>query len=139
MITFKGLNYGIDFKGGTLIELRTESSINASSIRDLLNSMDLGDVNVKKFGKEGDYLIKVEQKNTNNSKLIPEIKKKLSDNLNADIDFRRVENVGPKVSTELLESSVIAISLALAAMLFYIWVRFAVSYTHLTLPTNGLV
>ena len=124
LITFKGLNYGIDFKGGTLIELRTESSVNASSIRDSLNSMDLGDVNVKKFGKEGDYLIKVEQKNTNNSKLIPEIKKKLSDNLNADIDFRRVENVGPKVSTELLESSVIAISLALAAMLFYIWVRF---------------
>jgi len=124
LITFKGLNYGIDFKGGTLIELRTEISINASSIRDSLNSMDLGDVNVKKFGKEGDYLIKVEQKNTNNSKLIPEIKKKLSDNLNADIDFRRVENVGPKVSTELLESSVIAISLALAAMLFYIWVRF---------------
>ena len=124
LITFKGLNYGIDFKGGTLIELRTESSINASSIRDSLNSMDLGDVNVKNFGKEGDYLIKVEQKNTNNSKLIPEIKKKLSDNLNADIDFRRVENVGPKVSTELLESSVIAISLALAAMLFYIWVRF---------------
>ena len=124
LITFKGLNYGIDFKGGTLIELRTESSINASSIRGSLNSMDLGDVNVKKFGKEGDYLIKVEQKNTNNNNLIPEIKKKLSDNLSADIDFRRVENVGPKVSTELLESSVIAISLALAAMLFYIWVRF---------------
>ena len=124
LITFKGLNYGIDFKGGTLIELRTESSINASSIRSSLNSMDLGDVNVKKFGKEGDYLIKVEQKNTNNNNLIPEIKKKLSDNLSADIDFRRVENVGPKVSAELLESSVIAISLALAAMLFYIWVRF---------------
>ena len=124
LITFKGLNYGIDFKGGTLIELRTESDINVSSIRDALNSMELGDVNVKKFGKEGDYLIKVEQKNTNNNNLIPEIKKKLSDNLDADIDFRRVENVGPKVSTELLESSVIAISLALAAMLFYIWVRF---------------
>tara|TARA_Y100001936_G_C16082991_1_gene679353 strand:+ start:1257 stop:2162 length:906 start_codon:yes stop_codon:yes gene_type:complete len=124
LIIFNGLNYGIDFKGGTLIELRTESSINASSIRDSLKSMNLGDVNVKKFGKEGDYLIKVEQKNTNNSNLIPEIKKKLSDNLGADIDFRRVENVGPKVSTELLESSVIAISLALAAMLFYIWVRF---------------
>ena len=101
LIAFKGLNYGIDFKGGTLIELRTESSINASSIRDSLNSMNLGDVNVKKFGKDGDYLIKVEQKNTNNSNLIPEIKK-LSDNLGADIDFRRVENVGPKVSTELL-------------------------------------
>ena len=123
-IFFKGLNYGIDFKGGTLIELRTETSIDASSIRDTLNSMSLGDVNVKKFGKEGDYLIKVEQKNENNSNLIPEIKETLINNLNADVDFRRVENVGPKVSSELLESSIIAISLALAAMLFYIWVRF---------------
>jgi len=58
-ILFKGLNYGIDFKGGTLIELRS-NNIDASSIRSVLNNMDLGDVNVKKFGKEGDYLIKVE-------------------------------------------------------------------------------
>ena len=58
-ITFKGLNYGIDFKGGTLIELRTEQSIQASLIRESLNSMNLGDVNVKRFGKDGDYLIKV--------------------------------------------------------------------------------
>ena len=123
-ISFKGLNYGIDFKGGTLIELRTDTSINASAIRDSLKSMNLGDINVKKFGKEGDYLIKVEQKNSNNSNLIPEIKKTLADNLNADVDFRRVENVGPKVSSELLESSIIAITLALAAMLFYIWIRF---------------
>ena len=123
-ITFKGLNYGIDFKGGTLIELRTETSVDAASIRNSLNSMSLGDVNVKNFGKDGDFLIKVEQKNNNNSNLIPSIKKNLANNLNADIDFRRVENVGPKVSSELLESSVIAISLALAAMLFYIWVRF---------------
>ena len=124
LVFFKGLNYGIDFKGGTLIELRTEKTIKASSIRDTLSSMNLGDVNVKKFGKDGDYLIKVEQKESNNNKLIPEIKKRLTDNLNAEIDFRRVENVGPKVSAELLESSIIAISLALAAMLFYIWIRF---------------
>ena len=123
-ISFKGLNYGIDFKGGTLIELRTESSIESSSIRESLNSMDLGDVNVKNFGKAGDYLIKVEQKSSNNINLIPEIKKKLSESLNAEVNFRRVENVGPKVSSELLRSSIIAISLALAAMLFYIWVRF---------------
>ena len=123
-ISFKGLNYGIDFKGGTLIELRVENNIDASSIRESLNSMDLGDINVKKFGKEGDYLIKVEQKEKNNSNLIPEIKSKLTDYLNTDVDFRRVENVGQKVSSELLESSIIAISLALSAMLFYIWVRF---------------
>ena len=122
LIAFKGLNYGIDFKGGTLIELRSTNT-EASSIRDVLKNMDLGDVNVKKFGKEGDFLIKVEQKN-NNNKLIPEIKKNLSDNLNSDVNFRRVENVGPKVSAELLQSGIIAISLSLAAMLFYIWVRF---------------
>ena len=124
LISFKGLNYGIDFKGGTLIELRTETSIDTSLIRESLRSMNLGDVNVKKFGKKGDYLIKVEQKNSNNSSLIPEIKKTLSNYLNTEVDFRRVENVGPKVSSELLQSSVIAITLALAAMLFYIWVRF---------------
>ena len=124
LISFKGLNYGIDFKGGTLIELRTETSIDTSLIRESLRTMNLGDVNVKKFGKKGDYLIKVEQKNSNNSSLIPDIKKTLNDYLNTEVDFRRVENVGPKVSSELLQSSVIAITLALAAMLFYIWVRF---------------
>jgi len=124
-ILFKGLNYGIDFKGGTLIELRTDSkNVNISEIRSSLNSMNLGDVNVKEFGKEGDYLIKVEQKTGNNNELIPKIKKTLINNLNAEINFRRVENVGPKVSSELLQSGIIAISLSLIAMLFYIWIRF---------------
>jgi len=122
-ILFKGLNYGIDFKGGTLIELRSVNT-DATSIRYLLKSMNLGDVNVKKFGQEGDYLIKVEQKDNDGNKIIPKIKKNLSDNLNAEVIFRRVENVGPKVSSELLQSGIIAISLSLAAMLFYIWIRF---------------
>jgi preprotein translocase subunit SecF len=121
-IAFKGLNYGIDFKGGTLIELRSINT-DVSSIRNSLNGMNLGDVNVKKFGKEGDFLIKVEEQGDNNN-LIPKIKQKLSDSLNSEINFRRVENVGPKVSAELLQSGMIAITLSLAAMLFYIWVRF---------------
>jgi preprotein translocase SecF subunit len=121
-IAFKGLNYGIDFKGGTLIELRSTNT-DVSSIRNSLNEMNLGDVNVKKFGKEGDFLIKVEEQGDNNN-LIPKIKQKLSDSLNSEINFRRVENVGPKVSAELLQSGIIAITLSLAAMLFYIWVRF---------------
>ena len=121
-IAFKGLNYGIDFKGGTLIELRSTNT-DVSSIRNSLNDMNLGDVNVKKFGKEGDFLIKVEEQGDNNN-LIPKIKQKLSDSLNSEINFRRVENVGPKVSAELLQSGIIAITLSLAAMLFYIWIRF---------------
>ena len=123
-ILFKGLNYGIDFKGGTLIELRLNAIANASDIRSVLNNMNLGDVNVKKFGKEGDYLIKVEQKDSADNKIIPQIKKNLSEKLSTEINFRRVENVGPKVSSELLQSSVVAITLSLAAMLFYIWIRF---------------
>ena len=124
-ILFKGLNYGIDFKGGTLIELRADNkNVNISEIRSSLNSLKLGDVNVKEFGKKGDYLIKIEQKIGNNNKLIPEIKKNLIEKLNAEINFRRVENVGPKVSSELLKSGIIAIFLSLAAMLFYIWIRF---------------
>jgi len=124
-ILFKGLNYGIDFKGGTLIELRADSqNINISEIRSSLNSLNLGDVNVKEFGKVGDYLIKIEQKIEGENKLIPQIKKTLIKNLNAEVSFRRVENVGPKVSSELLKSGIIAISLSLAAMLFYIWIRF---------------
>ncbi len=124
-IIIKGLNYGIDFKGGTLIELRADNlNLNISDIRSSLNSLNLGDVNVKEFGNKGDYLIKVEQKTENDNNLIPKIKKKLVENLNAEINFRRVENVGPKVSSELLESGIIAISLSLFAMLFYIWIRF---------------
>ena len=123
-IIFKGLNYGIDFKGGTLIELKTDESIKIKEIRSTLRSMNLGDVNVKEFGKKGDYLIKVEQKTGNDNKLIPEIKRTLIEKLNAEINFRRVENVGPKVSSELLQSGIIAISLSLIAMLFYIWIRF---------------
>ena len=124
-ILFKGLNYGIDFKGGTLIELRADNkNINIADIRSSLKTLNLGDVNVKEFGNEGDYLIKIEQKTENNNELIPEIKKNLINKLNSEISFRRVENVGPKVSSELLQSGIIAITLSLAAMLFYIWIRF---------------
>ena len=124
-ILFKGLNYGIDFKGGTLIELRADNkNINITDIRSSLKILNLGDVNVKEFGSEGNYLIKIEQKTENNNELIPEIKKNLINKLNSEISFRRVENVGPKVSSELLQSGIIAITLSLAAMLFYIWIRF---------------
>ena len=86
-ILFKGLNYGIDFKGGTLIELRA-NNVDASKIRSELNIMNLGDVNVKKFGKEGDFLIKVEQKVDEGNKIILQIKKNLSDNLNTEINLQ---------------------------------------------------
>ena len=125
LIFFKGLNFGIDFKGGTLIELRVDSnSITISDVRSSFSNMNLGDLNVKEFGKKGDYLIKFEKKTFDNDKNIKTIKENVKNKLQGKVDFRRVENVGPKVSEELLNSGLMAISLALGAMLFYIWVRF---------------
>jgi len=125
LLLFKGLNFGIDFKGGTLIELRTSNeSINISKLRSAFNSLDLGDVSIKNFGKKNDYIVKFEKKNLNDPKFISNLKTKLSNKIGETFDFRRVENVGPKVSAELLKSGIIAISLSLAAMLFYIWIRF---------------
>jgi preprotein translocase SecF subunit len=124
LLTFKGLNYGVDFKGGTLIELRTDQdSANISKIRDSFNQMNLGDVSVKNFGNETDFIVKFEKQNSNDPKFIENLKNKLSSSIGA-VDFRRVENVGPKVSAELLQSGIIAIGLSLAAMLIYIWIRF---------------
>ena len=122
-LIFKGLNFGIDFKGGTLIELRSnDAKINISSLRDNLKQMNLGDVSVKNFGNEKDFLIKFE--NNNNKNVIEDIKINLDKSFGNNFNFRRVENVGPKVSSELLKSGVIAISVALTLMLIYIWIRF---------------
>ena len=124
LLIFKGLNFGVDFKGGTLIELRTtDYQVTISTLRQSLSKMNLGDVNVKKFGNENDFLIKFEKKN-NDINMIELIKKDLSKTIGNNFNFRRVENVGPKVSSELLKSGVIAIFLSLVVMLFYIWIRF---------------
>jgi preprotein translocase subunit SecF len=123
LLVFKGLNFGIDFKGGTLIELRSsDNKINISSLRDSLKNMNLGDVSVKNFGNEKDFLIKFE--NNTQKNIIEKIKITLENSFGNSFNFRRVENVGPKVSGELLKSGIIAISVSLAVMLFYIWIRF---------------
>ena len=114
LLLIKGLNFGVDFKGGTLIELRTtDKEINISTLRSSLNKMNLGDVNVKKFGNEKDFLIKFEKKN-NEPDFIENIKKDLVNYIGNTFSFRRVENVGPKVSSELLRSGIIAIALSLS-------------------------
>ena len=124
-LLFKGLNYGVDFKGGTLIELRVQDqTIDISSIRQSFKKMNLGDVNVKKFGNKTDFLIKFEKKDEKNINFISDIKNKLVLDIGNSFSFRRVENVGPKVSSELLKSGVIAILMSLSAMMIYIWLRF---------------
>ena len=125
LLLFKGLNYGVDFKGGTLIELRAiDKQITISQLRQSFLNMNLGDVSVKEFGKNNDFLIKFEKKDNDKSNFIGEIKESLTQSIGSGFNFRKVENVGPKVSAELLRSGIIAIGLSLAAMLLYIWIRF---------------
>ena len=124
-LIIKGLNFGVDFKGGTLIELRNnDNNISISNIRDSFNQMNLNGVTVKQFGNDTDYIIKFQSPETQSATYINDLKSSLKNSLSPSLEFRRVENVGPKVSSELLRSGVIAISLSLFAMLLYIWIRF---------------
>ena len=125
LLFFKGLNYGVDFKGGTLIEIRTaNNNISISDLRKSFNKMNLGDVSVKQFGKLNDFIVKFEKQSDGKKVVIDNIKKDLSKSVGNIFEFRRVESVGPKVSSELLKSGFIAIVLSLSAMLIYIWIRF---------------
>jgi preprotein translocase SecF subunit len=120
----KGLNFGIDFRGGTLIEIqKINGDADVSNIRELMKNIDIGDVQIQEFGSSSDVLIRVEQQNGGDSaqqnviKLVKEV-------IGSQYEFRRVEVVGPKVSSELVYKGIIAITLAIAAVVFYIWFRF---------------
>ena len=119
----KGLNLGIDFKGGTVIEMQFNKEFSANKIRQGLLSQNLGDVKVKEFGNNKSFLAVLEKK-SGESNFIPSIKSNLEKNLNENINFRRVEMVGPKISSELTKSGIYAVLIALVLMLFYIWLRF---------------
>ena len=122
-----GLNFGIDFKGGTLIEIETSQEIEISGLRDNLNTLELGDVQVQEFGSSKNLLIRVEQQlggDQVQQDVVQIVKDSLGSYLSSDINFRRTEVVGPKVSGELIQSGAIAIFVAVFAMLIYIWFRF---------------
>ena len=122
---FKGLNYGVDFNGGTLIEIRvSDKNIKIQQIRESFNANKLGEVNVKQFGKENDFLIKFEKNPEEIEKFISELKNNISKKIGSEVNFRRVESVGPKVSDELLKQGIIAIVLSFAGIFFYLWIRF---------------
>jgi preprotein translocase SecF subunit len=124
---YSGLNFGIDFKGGTLIEIETELEIDLAELRASLNSLSLGDIQVQEFGSSKDILIRIEQQQGGDSvqqNVLTLVKEKLNTSLNTSINYRRTEVVGPKVSSELIQSGIIAIAVAVFAMLIYIWFRF---------------
>tara|TARA_Y100000590_G_C15706445_1_gene1008801 strand:+ start:1211 stop:2068 length:858 start_codon:yes stop_codon:yes gene_type:complete len=121
LIFFKGLNLGIDFTGGTLIEARFKENIDLNNLRTKMNKLDLGEVQLQTIGNENDIIFRVQDKKNNQAKTIEIIKKSLSDE---SVDYRRTEFVGPKVGGELVEAGIIAVIFSLIGILIYIWVRF---------------
>jgi preprotein translocase SecF subunit len=116
-----GLNFGIDFKGGSLIEVKSDESINISNVRSKLSLLNLGDVQIQNFGSEKNILVRVEASSSeNNSSVLSSI----TNELQAFGEIQRTEVVGPKISSELIQKGILAIISAVGLMLFYIWIRF---------------
>tara|TARA_R110002126_G_scaffold10533_40_gene48563 strand:- start:2813 stop:3763 length:951 start_codon:yes stop_codon:yes gene_type:complete len=119
----KGLNFGIDFRGGILIEIRTEGPADMSQLRSNLSGLGLGEVQLQEFGQPTDVLIRIERQ-PGGEKAQLEAVEKAKNALGDKVDYRRTEFVGPKVGGELIEAGITAVLLALGAMLVYIWFRF---------------
>jgi preprotein translocase subunit SecF len=120
-----GLNFGIDFKGGTLIEINSEADIDIAALRGQLDGLNLGEVQIQQFGTPNDALIRVsEQADSTSTKGGLNAVEIIRQELEGTFDIRRVEVVGPQVSSELIQTGIIAIITAIACMLIYIWFRF---------------
>jgi preprotein translocase SecF subunit len=123
----KGLNYGIDFRGGFILEVRMPEQPNVPDLRTKLEQLHIGEVSLQDFGKDNTLLIRLEshkEEGKEISQVQSETLSKVKGVLGAGVDYRKVETIGPKVGGELIRNALYAIGLALLAMLFYIGVRF---------------
>jgi preprotein translocase subunit SecF len=126
-ISTKGINYGIDFEGGYIFEVRMAEKPNVPSLREKLLSLKLGDTSIQEFGQDNDLLIRVERQvheGEDESAIQTKAINLIKETLGAGTEFRRIETVGPKVGSELVSNSLKAVCLALLAMLIYIAIRF---------------
>ena len=124
LLSTMGLNYGIDFRGGTLMEVRfTKAAPDLVDLRSRLNALGLGDLQIQEFGAVNDLMIRVEEQ-PGGEQAQQEGVKKVEAALGGDIELRRVEVVGAVVSQELLSSSIIALSIAAVGIFLYLWLRF---------------
>jgi preprotein translocase subunit SecF len=124
LLATMGLNMGIDFRGGTLMEVRyTKAAPDLADLRSRLNGLALGDVQIQEFGAANDLMIRIEEQ-PGGERAQHEALAKVQAALGPDVEQRRVEVVGAVVSKELLESSVIALGVATFGIFFYLWLRF---------------
>ena len=123
-IVFKGFNYGIDFSGGILIELKSPEKIDMEEVRKQLENVDLDDVNLQSVGDAGDEMMIRAQTKTTDEKAQQEAINAIKDVLGSGYEYRRVEAVGPQVGDELKKAGTIASIIAVLAISLYIWFRF---------------
>lgn len=123
LLVAQGLNFGIDFRGGTLIEIKTEGPADINDLRSRLSGLGLGDVTLQEFGAPDDVMIRVQQQEGDESAQMAAIERVRAE-LGPGVEYRRVEYVGPKVGQELIQAGIIAVVLAMGAILVYIWFRF---------------
>ncbi|OJW46903.1 MAG: protein-export membrane protein SecF [Alphaproteobacteria bacterium 41-28] len=122
-IFFQGFNYGIDFKGGLLLEVRTKEAADVAKLRSDLSGLVHGEVTLQEFGGPNDILIRVERQPGGDKEQLAALAK-IKEKLGTSVDYRRVDSVGPKVSEDLIRNGIYAVIWALVAMLIYIWFRF---------------
>ena len=145
LFTIKGVNYGIDFKGGILIEVRTPDVADLGAMRLALSDLGLGEVALQEFGAPNDVLIRV-QRQEGGERAQQAAVEAVKAVLGPEVKYRRTEFVGPKVSEELFWDGVMAVTFAILAILVYIWFRFewqfgvgaVVALVHDVLSTIGL-
>ncbi len=123
LVGFRGLNYGIDFQGGILLEVKTQGPADIGGMRSTLNALDLGEISLQGFGAPDDVLIRVARQEGGDAQQQVAVDK-VKQALGTGVEYRRVEVVGPQVSNELLTDGVYAVVLALAAIMVYVWFRF---------------
>jgi preprotein translocase SecF subunit len=122
-VFFKGFNYGIDFKGGLLLEIRTHEAADLGKLRSDLHGIVQGEVNLQEFGSPNDVLIRVERQPGGEEAQLQALGK-IKEKIGANVDYRQVVTVGPKVSEDLIRNGIYAVLWSLVAMLVYIWFRF---------------
>jgi preprotein translocase subunit SecF len=144
LFAFLGLNYGVDFKGGTNFVIRFPQAVNLDQLRTQMNALGVGEVEIQGFGEPTDVSIKIEAQEGDEAQKAVADKVKAA--LGTNVEYLSVESLGPKVSGELTEQGTIAVVTAIIAIVIYIWFRFewqfsigaVVSLLHDVLLTIGL-
>lgn len=131
LLCTKGLNFGIDFTGGILIEAEFKEAPDLAKMRHALKETGVGEISLQTFGKPNNVMIRIGQEAAEESarvKIVDLVKSSIAANFNSEIEYRRVDYVGPKVGGELIKGGIVALLLSFASIMIYVWFRFDWQY-----------